>query len=78
MRVIQTAHKLAVDQEWTELAGPFPTLFAAEQYVDSPPPDLGDPGTVTIDRKGAEGFWFVWTLEQVKPKQEQVDEQVAA
>lgn len=76
MRVIQTAHKHAVGKEWSELAGPFRTLAQAEQYVEHPPEELGDPGTVTIDRDwgtrrdGGTGCWFVYALEDVKTERE--------
>jgi len=48
---------------WEELAGPFGTLLQAEQWVDHPPDDVGDPGDVTIFR-GLEGRWYVMSRRQ--------------
>lgn len=45
---------------WEELAGPFPTLHSAEVWIDSPPDDLGDPGTITLSKTG--GYFYVYSL----------------
>lgn len=51
MRVIAPDHRDALEGVWTELAGPFDSLSRAEAYIDAPPPELGDPGTVSIERR---------------------------
>lgn len=54
--------RLAIpNSRWAELTGPFGTLEQAEAYIENPPPELGDPGTITLER-GPHG-WVVWTRE---------------
>lgn len=48
--------------KWSELTGSFPTLEAAEGYVENPPPDARQAGTVTIART-LDGGWKVFHME---------------
>ena len=65
MRFINPGHAHAmVGGVWEPLTGPFPTIAGAEGYIDSPPNELGDPGTVTI-KQTFEG-WVIMAYREPK------------
>ena len=62
MRFIREGRSAIPDGRWTELTGPM-TLLEAERYIDAPPPQLGDPGTITMERD-LDGRYVLYTLEE--------------
>ena len=61
MRFIREGRSALPDARWSELVGPL-TLIQAEQYVSDPPPELGDPGTITMERN-VDGLYVIYALE---------------
>ena len=62
MRFLREGRSAIPDRRWSELTGPMP-LHEVEQFIEHPPEDLGDPGTITVEQH-AVGLYKIYRLEE--------------